>query len=769
MRLRQSTALFSGTFFVALSTVALSIVLTRLFSAILGHHLAFLAISLSMFGVGVGGLLTTVFPRWVRTPHLFSRLGAVSGLAVFAVVIAGVVLLRTKPVEVLAMKEATRLAILYGACAVPFTLSGVVVAGALSQAPGFAPKLYFVDMLGAAIGAVLSIPLLRIGAPRALLAVGIGFGIGAVLYLAGGSARKKDVSPDERAGHPGVAMACALASITMFLGDVGEPYFKLAEMRYVQLKSVELQKWSELALVTVDRPVRGTAWMRMDGSAATAILDEKTVSPKHPDEMAYVLSKAEGPSIVIGAGGGRDVRVALRAGQKDITAVEINRVIVDDVMLGKFKEFSGGLYEKPEVHVAVADGRSFIRAGGRKYRNMVMSLVDTWAASSVGALALSENGLYTAEAFRDFVGHLTDDGTLVVNRWDGELDRIIAVAAAGLALLGVSEPRKHFFSCSSQRSTALLIKRTPLLDAELKSLRDYCRRNGFREMLAPDVAPATPLREALANGERPESPDPQIDLSPPTDDRPFFFFNLPPNKVLAALSDPKKLAAEQQGLITLFAVFVVSTVISTLFLLVPSLVGLFRRRRTPGRVRVALYFSAIGAGFVLVEIALIQTLSTFLGHPFYGMTVGLGGLLFATGLGSLFVSGVTAEGSVRAGAARAQILAILLVGCAFGLMLAFDFFGGHGMAMRVVVSLVAILPLGLLMGGLAPLGVRAAAVRSPELVTWSWGLNGFFAVVATSAGTLLAMTLGYSTVFIVGAVVYFAASLALPGTRRDAA
>ncbi len=766
MKLGQRFGLFGGVLVLSAATVSLSIVLTRLYSAILGHHLAFLAISLALFGVGAGGLLLTLFPSLAKPPLLFSRLATLSGLASFAAIAAGIYLVSDKPIESLDRDALGRVAILYLFSGAPFVLSGAVIAASIQHARAEVGRLYLVDMIGAAAGGALSILLLRFGAPRALLLSAIGMGISSVLFTIGGREKNGPFSRGDRGAHPGVALAFLLSTITVFAGDVGAPWFKIESLRYVSLSKVQFQEWNELALVTVDRPVGGMAWMRMDGSAATAILDEKTRPPKHPDEMAYVLSGKDGPSLVIGAGGGRDVRAALAAGQTDVHAIEINRTIVNHVMLGEFRDFSKGLYARPDVHVEIADGRSYIRRSDLRFRNMVISLVDTWAAASVGGLSLSENSLYTVEAFRDFITHLTDDGALVVNRWDGELERLLALAGAGLRATGVTNPAAHIFSCSSERSTSVLIKRAPLTQPEIDKLRIFCKRP-FREILAPDK-PQNDLRAAiLQDPGAAAARSTTVDLSAPTDDRPFFFYTVPPRALVATFKDTKKLAGEQQGLATLGLVLVVSTVLSFLCLVVPLL---FRRKaarenvlvpRTE-RLRLAIFFAAIGLGFVLVEVSLVQHLTMFLGHPVYALSAVLTLLLLSTGIGAALVTKVPLDGANLLASRRAQILAILLMALALGLGPLLGALVGLPLVARIGITALLLAPLGLLMGAQAPLGVAIAGSRSRELVPWCWALNGFFSVVATSLGTLLAMNVGFAFILIVAAVAYFVGSLALP-------
>jgi hypothetical protein len=767
MRLTQRHGLFAGIAALSSGTVVLQIVLTRLYSALFGHHLAFLAISLSLFGVGLGGVLLYVFPGLLRPPSLLARLAYFSGLSGVASIAALLMILRTTPMETLDGAAALRLTVLYLVSSLPFVFAGLAVAAAIQHAARDMARLYLVDLVGAATGGVLAIAALRVGAPRAVLLVAIFEALAAALFY---GAARLPAAPDattatERRPSGALVGAFVFGALALLAADLHSPWLKLPKLRWVTDGQIEFQKWNEMALITVDKPEEGgIAWMRMDGSAATAILPPDTTPDLHPDEMAYVLHKEQGPTLVIGSGGGRDIRSALKHGQKDIYAAEINPIIVNDVMKGKYLAYSGGLYEKPEVHVTVADGRSFIRRSPIPFRTIVISLVDTWAASSVGALALTENSLYTVEAFRDYVQHLTPDGTLVVNRWDAELDRLLGVAVAGLRAAGQTDPKSHLYACGSTRSTALLVKRDPLTPEELEALRSSCKGNRFNEAFAPDQ-PHNELRRHISTDLDPSAAigSAPTDLSASTDDRPFFFYTIPTRLLPKTLSDLKGMEKNHQGLLTLVALLGISTVLAILFLLGP----LFARRAelgkdTTGRARPLLFFFCLGAAFVFVEIALMQHFVMFLGHPVYALSTVLVALLLWAGIGSVLTAKVLPGDATKGARKRALILVAALVVYALVLGTVLDRAVSLPFAARLFVTLVLLSPLGLLMGSQAPLGVKILSIRTPELIPWCWGLNGVASVLATALGTLLAMHLGFSALLLAGGLSYLIAAIAVP-------
>jgi hypothetical protein len=331
--------------------------------------------------------------------------------------------------------------------------------------------------------------------------------------------------------------------------------------------------------------------------------------------------------------------------------------------------------------------------------------------------------------------------------------------------LGAAEPKDHLFACGHQRSTSILIKRTPLAPEEIDTLRAHCKENRFYEVFSPD-APRDALHRRIAAlpDARAAAPEPLTDLSPPTDDRPFFFYTVPTRRLLSVLKSPAALKS-QHGLLTLVALLATSAAIAVLFLLGPLLarrVPVIRAADRGQRLRSIAFFLCIGAGFVYVELALVQHFVMYLGHPVYALSTVLVALLLSTGLGSLLTARIGLARAARSARARALLLAAALVlyalflGRLLGALVSFPF------VLRLAVTLVLLGPLGLLLGSQTPLGVRITDARAAELLPWCWGLNGVASVVATAVGMLAAMHAGFSSLLIVGAATYLAAALAVP-------
>jgi hypothetical protein len=354
-------------------------------------------------------------------------------------------------------------------------------------------------------------------------------------------------------------------------------------------------------------------------------------------------------TLVIGPGGGRDVLAALASGAPHVTAVEVNPAVVEAVR-GPFADFAGHLYDRPDVTVVVEDARGYIARSPHRYDVIQAALIDTWAAGASGAFALSENSLYTVEAFRTYYEHLTDRGILTVSRWympgrPAETLRLVSTGMAGWARAGVADPRQHvaviahFVTSNPQEGLAtVLFKRTPFTPEEVAAIEDRARELGFTVLYAPGL-PVTEEVGAFLTADDPAAWIARypLDITPATDDRPFFFnlvrFGDLFSPALRA-SGVYQISIESAGI--LLAILGITAAVGVLFVLWPLGWGVRRRGLAAPSARMLVYFGALGVGFMLVEIPTIQRLTVYLGRPVYSLAVGLFALLLFSGLGSLW-------------------------------------------------------------------------------------------------------------------------------------
>ena len=421
-----------------------------------------------------------------------------------------------------------------------------------------------------------------------------------------------------------------------------------------------------------------------------------------------------------------------------------------------------------------AEGRSFVRRTPDRFDVIQASLVDTWAATAAGAFALTENTLYTLEAFGDYYQHLSDAGVVAMSRWntDAETKRLLLLAAGALERAGVAagETRKHIYYAAKDGLGTLLAKRTAFAPDELARLDAACADAGFKVVLSPTSDGGAALARlvdagawsALVRAER-------ADLSPPTDDRPFFFFVLKPSEVWsfarhfghgAKMDDPAvwMLIALGVSLVGLTAAFIVlPLVLHRRAALVGGGAGGPRRR-----AMAIAYFALLGLAFITVEVALLQKFTFFLGHPAYSLVVVLFSILLATAIGARLSERLPTRFVVGTAAVLAVVCAIYATGLG-DLLRAWV---GWGLGARIVASGLLIAVCGGLMGVMLPAGIRALGERDAELVPWAWGINGAASVVGTVSATLLAIQLGFRVTLVVGAALYLLAGIAVYALRR---
>jgi hypothetical protein len=759
-------------FLVSAGVLILELSITRLFSALMFYHFGFMAISLAMFGLGASGLVLFGLKERMRAASLMRNVAMCCGAGAAGVILALAVILRVPITLEYSGANLARLCLIYVMLLVPFFVVGLAISMILFHRSAEVSRLYAWDLTGAAIGALITVPLLNwLGAVDACLAASVLFGGGA-------AAAALDLQPRER----WFAWLGLGATVLVLAGDAGFHLFPLRFLKGTAKGETVFEKWNALSYVTV-RQIPGqsdVALIEIDADAGTYILRDpfKAIGQQGiKDALAPGWASSipnefvdSGSVLVIGPGGGMDVAFALAWGAKHVDAVELNPIIANDIMQGRFKEYSGALYGRADVGLVVAEGRSFLRRSQSRYELIQLTLVDTWAASSAGAFSLAENHLYTTEAFCDYMRHLTDNGVLAVTRWifpkPRETLRLMTTAFAAARQLGIADPGRHIAIAAVRLPGTQLELATFIFKRSLLSVQDLDvieRRLSLasgRLVYSPYERTGNPF-DAFAQSDDKERfvSSYEFAVEPTTDDHPFFF-----NIIRGAhLGRILKLEPESRknnlGIINLVAVAIISLILVGLFFIGPLLMtGQGRALRgTRGGIRHLCYFIAIGLGFILIEIALMQKFVLYLGHPIYALAVILVCLLVSAGAGALFTNRPD-TGSVRqrrrwlfAGILAVIVLQLLALPVIFQATLA------SPLHIRIAISLLALAPLGFLLGQPFPIGLKRLDEHSHSIIPWAWGLNGAASVLGSVAAICIAMAYGYNFVVVTAAACYCAA------------
>ena len=768
-------ALVSGTLLMT------ELALTRIFSVVMYYHFAFLAISIALFGLSASGVLAFVARRWLDKFSTEALLASQSVVYALFTLVALFFLVRLRIGLSYSRHNLILMLTIYALATLPFLAGGFVITLAISRLSSRINAVYASDLIGAAVGCLVLIPLLdRVGAPGVVLTAAALALTSAVLFA----------PPAIRTGYGIVAVVVMALSIggqlTGIAGfDIGDAKGHVGDVAL-------FTKWNSFSRIgvyerthdnwslsqTYSGPIPRTRYMDIDAAASTPILEVK------PDlsnvqflkyeltAMAYRLKPAGFSALVIGPGGGRDLVSALVFGAGHVDGVEINPIIANDVMRGQFREFSGGIYTNPRVSIAVDDGRSFVRAAPVKYDIIQASLVDTWAATAAGAYTLTENTLYTVEAFNDYIDHLNDNGMLTMTRWVLDGLRLVSLAQEAGEARGW-DVSKHLAVIQYDRVQTFLMKKSEFTPAEIATLRAAAAELEFNVIYAPTFAgeAVAPLPTDEVDGM--ETADyPRLiraadrhafyaaykqDIRPTTDDRPFFFHT-------TKLQDQFQVAFGRQmlfgnGLSALMTLMGISAALVALFVLGPLLLA--GGTRTPGWFPWLLYFGSLGAGFMLIEVSVLQRFVLLLGHPVYSLTVTLFSLLLGTGIGAAWSQRFRDETLKRSTAIMLVVIALLSIAVIAVVTPLISWAIPFARNIRILVAVATLVPIGVALGIPMPAGLRLLSARTPQMVTWAWGINGALSVVGATVAIFIAMNWGFGATLMTASGAYLVGLVAL--------
>jgi SAM-dependent methyltransferase len=783
----------AGMLVMSFASLLLELALTRLFSVILFYHFAFLAISIALLGLGAGGVFAHLAKNWLSrwdTRTLGARIAAIN--AVLMLVVLEIDL--HVPVALdLTGKNFLRLTAIYLVSALPFFLTGLFFSVIFARETRGIAQLYAADLTGGALACLGIVPLLNwIGGPNAILAGAVMSGVASAVW-----------APTRRSRRFALALAAAFV-IFIAANHSG----KLVDIVYAKGMRrdkpwVLFARWNALSRVEVDDQ-GGAQVIVIDADASTYIMNTDPHDWR-PDYQRNLMSAApsianvlrpRGDYAIIGPGGGVDVLRALANGSRNVTGIEINPIIVNDIMRGRWADFSYHLYDRPEVHMHVGDGRSWVRNSTDQFNVVQMTLVDTWASTAAGAFALSENNLYTVEAFREYFDHLKPDGLIAITRWEfkrpREALRVVSQELEVLKQVGIADAAAHFIVVSEGplnedgRPVTVLFKKSPFTPAEEAAIRAhiaqypdlhplYMPTDGQSLEFTDDRRVPGPhtFRSLITIGDpRSFAATYSYDVTPVTDNAPFFFFTIKTGDVLRGVLAGSGRGMDWRinlGVVVLGMVLVISLLSVLLFLILPLAIT----RAVPQSSIVnrqssiaLLYFIAIGLGYILAEIAFIQRFVLFLGHPTYALTVVIFLMLLSSGAGSL-LSRRWLSDPLRV---RIPILIVivLLLAYVWALPPLLRTLVGLPFVLKLIISAAALVPLGLAMGMPFPSGLRALAASSAgtgNTIEWAWALNAASSVLGSVLAMAIAIQFGLNLTLASGAVAYLLALLLAPRLR----
>ncbi len=761
--------LLAGIALSSFSALLLEVALTRLFSVVLFYHFAFLAISIALLGLGAGGVFAHLWKERLNSWDLGSIATASTALNAAAIPIVLEIVLHVPVSLELSGGNFLRLTAIYICSAVPFFLTGMQFSVIFARECSRIPRLYGADLTGGALACLAIVPLLNwIGGPNAILFAAFVSGIAAVVWSGTTRVRK------------GALWLSAVLGLLISVNFSGR-FVDVVWAKGIRRENVEFSRWNAISRVEVDREDSGAKVIVIDADANTFIMN---ADPKRwegsqwqddlmaaPPAVVNAL-RPHGDYAIIGPGGGVDVLRAVANGSPSVTGIEINPIIANTIMRERYADFAQHLYQRPEVHLRVGDGRSFIRNSTAQYDVVQMTLVDTWASTAAGAFALSENSLYTTQAFREYFDHLKPDGIIAVTRWEfrepREALRVVSVAMEALHELGVADVYRNFIVVSEGEldedgiPVAVLAKKSAFTPEEEQTVRQHLRDySPLKPLYAPSER-GTNAFDGLIQSNNPEAftRDYAYNVTPVTDNAPFFFFTLKPKRLLHLTSNMSAMDWKVNLGVAVLGMLLVISVLAVLVFLVLPLLAQRATRQHP--TQVLCYFVAVGLGYILVEVTFIQRFVLFLGHPTYALTVVVFLMLVSSGAGSVASREWLSDGRRVWLPLTLIVLGILAYVGVLPVLL--ERLVGEAFIVKLLISAGLLVPLGFAMGMPFPTGLRALTNSEHtqpgrNSIEWAWAMNAVSSVLGSVLAIVLAIQFGLNITLASGAAAYLLAFL----------
>jgi hypothetical protein len=731
--------LSAAVFLITLSGLMFEIGLTRIYSATIWYHFTFVAVSVALLGWGLGGLVVHVTKRVVRpTLETAATLAAAYG----GTILFCLWLIAHMPPSLAQMP------VYFAAPLVPFLLAGMALSIIFDLRREMTTWLYFADLAGASVGALgVALLLQTIGGEGAVLVAAV------APFLAAAC-----LSPKLRALGLVMAVAAAAAAvlnerIAVFHVVPGPSKAMRRQMDQNPGSRVTQTGWNAYSRIDA---VEGLdpdflARLYIDSDAWTSVLkwDGNPASLPEPRKWFRGLPFhfiPDAQTMVIGPGGGADVVTSLALGGR-VTAVELNPLMLKFVR--HYGAAAGNLYNRPDVEVVQSEGRNFVARTDRKFDIIFLGFVDSFASVASGGLSLSENYLYTTEAFRDYYEHLTDRGMLVILRWDLDVPRLVSNA---IALLGPQAASQQVAVLMEKREATVdnppqmlfMLKRTPFTGAQTDEILTTWTQ--ARPVLVPGKVSSQPYTDVLEGRVTPAAYEAAATekVGPIFDDSPFYFATTKPWGMHTRIAQ------------MLFNVLVLP---SLALLALVAAFGKPKGQSAAPFVASLGYFGCLGFGFITVELALLQHLTLLLGHPSFTLSVLLFTLLAAGGAGSAMSRRVPI---------RLACLVVAGLGAAYALVLPplVPALLPLGVWVRVLIAVALLTPLGLAMGMPFPRGLQHAGKGSLPAPPFYWGLNGIMSVIGSVLTVVIAIALGFKVAMLIGATCYLIAAALAPAERK---
>jgi len=813
-------SLFTGIFFFSTSVLLFELSLMRVFSILQWNYLAFMIISIAFLGYGASGTFLSVFSSILKRAEgknlykyllffsLLFSLGSLLSILVISKVPFDLYRVITDRYQLL------YLVIYYLAIAIPFFFAGICISLAISKLPEKVNKIYFCDLSGAAVGCISFLVLANYISLSHLLIIPPLLSFLASFLFSLKLKDKKSI----------IYIVGIFVFIILFSGAESfysfpvNPYKSLFTLlRYPNSRIIDRQENSFARLELVESEgVRYTPGLSLnfsreipeqlglvtdgDGlSAITKLEGENDLEGLKKIEFSDYISSALGfhligdkrKVLIIGPGGGLDILGGIFNEAEGIWGIEMNPN-VKILLQGNYADYSGNIYNRKGIKILTGEGRSVLTGLEQKFDLIQISLIGSSNTASGGFYSISENYLYTVEAFMDFWQHLSDSGKLGITRWlkfpPREIVRLCSISLETLGRMGIEKPENHLAIIRSWGTSTLILSKKEIGEEEIRTIKDFCDERNFDAVYFPGIRE----KEANINHVLEESYYYQeinqlvnsfkedelkdfydsyfFNVSAVTDNQPYFFYtlkwqNIP--KIIKSTGNWQALI--EWGNLIIFATFLQGIIFSIIFIFLPLILKRLPISKRKVKIPFLLYFASLGFGYMLLEISFIQKFILYLTNPAYSTSIVIFSFLFFSGLGSFYSKKIERN---YIGSLKIIILSLCAILLSYQIVLPYVFSVTlkYSLLFRILITLIIISPLGFLMGMPFPLGIKL--VNSTEqgkgLIPWLWATNSFCSIIASVSAVIIALFFGFKVVAILAALIYLFGFLSInySGTRR---
>jgi spermidine synthase len=788
---------FAGIFLISSATLCLEISLIRYFSIAQQYHFAFLVVSIAFLGYGASGSFLSFFQNILKIER--DRFLSISSLCFSFSIIISFLLCNAISFDFIKLSwgnsQIFSVFLYYFLLSLPFLFAGATLSFAIAHSAEYVNKIYFADLLGAGSGTLLSLIIFLPNGDRGTI-MALSF-----LALLSSFLFSKHRSYVFRS----LLLILLVLEAFLFIQAPRWLSFRISPfkslptaMRYPKSQQL-LTRWNALARIDIidspavrfapglsllyEKNLPSQLGLSIDGgeiNAVTSFQDPEDTSLEFlsslPSSLAFELV-SEPRVLVIEPKGGLDVLTAIVNDSSQIKVIENNPLLVK-ILKNELASFSGHIYEREDVEVVSSHSRSFLKRENAEYELIIISLTDIFGSSSTGMYGFGENYLFTIEAFTEILDKLSTNGIISTTQYllppPRQEIRMLSTWIEALRKQN-KDPAQHLLAFRSWGTITTLIKNQPFRSSEVMILKERSKQllfdlvyypginidetnlfNRFKEPLYFNL-----FQQLIQSGTRESFLDSYLfDITPVTDDRPFFYNFLKADKFKLTYK-----ALGQKWLPFLQDKFVVhlllfqSLILSVILIILPlRIIRKKRKSRKTDQIRVFFYFGLIGMAFMFVEITFIQKFILYLSHPLYSAALIIFALLFSSGMGSLFSQKLLNQNIKKRLKISLILAAVFVFVSLFMSSMLIKHFIGLDLSLRMILSFLVIFPVGFLMGFPFPAGIRFIS-KDRSLIPWAWATNAFSSVISSVLVLIVAFWGGYNLVLILAAGGYLAAAL----------